>query len=216
MLTSLWMQRDIISVDTETTLAQAKEIFDQSHFRHLPVVAEEILVGIVTQNDINRALPSALDSSFTPEHRIIAAQVTISSIMTTDPLTASPMDPLEKVAMTMHRFKINAVPVVKEKARLMGIITTTDIVNAFAETLGVVNDQGSTRIEMQINKNSTDIYKVIEIFSDFDMDLSAITLYKNYSPQHQLLTVKVAGENIDEMVDALWSSGARVDQVAKD
>lgn len=213
MLTSLWMQKDITSIDKEATIAEVKEIFDQNSFRHLPVVDGKTLVGIVNRNDINKALPSALDSSLTAEGRIIAAQVKISAIMSTTPFTATPMDPLEKVAIAMRRFKINAVPVV-EDAQLMGIITVTDIFHAFTETLGA--KEVGTRIEMQINKNSEAVYTIIEICNEFEMDLSAITLYKNYSEKHQLLTIKVAGDNIDDMIDELWSSGARVNQVIKE
>jgi acetoin utilization protein AcuB len=212
MLTTLWMQKDVISIDKESTIAKAKEIFDQNKFRHLPVVDGRILVGIVTRNDINKALPSALDSSLTPEKKIIASETKISSIMTTNPFTAHPMDPLEKIATAMRRFKINAVPVLEDN-HLVGVITVTDIFYAFAETLGA--EDSGTRIEMLINKSSEAVYKVMEICNDFEMDLSAITLYQNYSSDHQLLTIKIAGENMNDLVDELWKSGARVKQILK-
>ena len=207
------MQKDVISIDKEATLAQAKEIFEQNTFRHLPVVEEKALVGIITQNDINKALPSALDSSCTPENKIIAAQTKISAIMTTDPFTANPLDPLEKVAIAMRRFKINAVPVL-EDGLLVGLITITDIFNAFTETLGA--EEPGTRIEMQINKSSEAVYTIISICSDFEMNLSAISLYKNYSLENQLVTIKVAGENIEDMIEVLWDSGVKVNQVVKE
>jgi len=45
------------------------------------------------------------------------------------------------------------------------------------------------------------------------MILSAIAVYKKFSHDQQLLTIRVSGEKIDNMVDALWDSGAKVNRV---
>ena len=213
MFIKLWMHQDVITIDKETPIAQAKEILQQHNFRHLPVVEEEKLLGIITQSDIDKALPSSIDASLTPEDRILANQAKVSSFMTGDPVTAYPLDPLENVALLMHRFKIGAVPVV-EDGKLIGMITENDIFKAFTEILGAENRD--TRIEIQISKNRGAIHAITDICKRFDMHLNAITVYKNFSPEHQLLTIRVNGTAIDDMVDALWKSGAKVNQVLRD
>lgn len=210
MFIKLWMQQDITTVDADTPIGEANKIITQSHFRHLPVVEDSTLVGIITQSDIHRALPSAIDSSSSPEKTIIATQAKVSSFMTHSPVTAHPMDPLEDVAILMRRFKIGAVPVV-ENDELLGIITETDIFQAFAEILG--GGESGARIELQIQNNGAAVYKITDICKDFNMQLLAITIFKNYSPDHQLLTIRVTGDQIENMVDALWNSGAKVNRV---
>lgn len=210
MFVKLWMHHDVITIDTETPIGQAKELLDQSHFRHLPVVNEKKLVGIISQTDINTALPSAVDSSLTPENIIIATQAKVSSFMTSNPITAHPMDPLENVALLMQKFKVGAIPVV-ENEELVGIISETDIFMAFIEIAGA-EDLGA-RIELQIPNNGTAIYAITDICKHFDMDLNAISVYKNFSQDHQLLTIRVNGKEIDNMVAALWDSGAKVNRV---
>ncbi len=210
MFIKLWMQQDVTTVDENTPIGQAVEIISQSHFRHLPVVKDNTLVGIITQSDIHRALPSAIDSSSSPQKTIIATQAKVSSFMTSNPVTAHPMDPLEDVALLMRRFKIGAVPVV-ENDELLGIITETDIFQAFAEILG--GGESGARIELQIQNNGAAVYKITDICKDFNMQLLAITIIKNYSPDHQLLTIRVAGKEMDSMIDALWDSGAKVNRV---
>ena len=212
MFIKLWMHQDVVTIDAETPIGQALEIIQQHNFRHLPVVKEKKLVGIITQTDINKALPSAIDSSLTPENRIIANQAKVSSFMANNPVTAHPMDPLENVARLMRRLKIGAVPVVEDE-KLVGIITETDILQAFSEILGA-EDTGA-RIELQIKNNGAAIYAVTDICKQFDMNLSAITVYKNFSHDHQLLTIRVNGEEMDNMVDALWKSGAKVNRILR-
>ncbi len=211
MFIKLWMQQDVITVEQDTSIGEAKEIIKQHNFRHLPVTDGRKLVGIITQTDINKALPAAVDSSFTPESRIIAAHAKVSSFMVTAPVTVHPMDPMEKVALLLLRFKIGAVPVIEEE-QLVGIITESDVFKAFAEILG--GDEKGARIEMQIGHEPSAVYAITEICKQFKMNLTAITLYRNFSPKHQLLTIRVNGRELDKMIDALWKSGAKVNRVS--
>ncbi|HID69758.1 MAG TPA: CBS domain-containing protein [Desulfobacterales bacterium] len=211
MFIKLWMQQDVITVDQETSIGEAKEITQHHNFRHLPVVEGKKLIGIITQTDINKALPAAIDSSFTPENRIIASHAKVSSFMVADPVTVHPMDPLEKVALLMQRFKIGAVPVIEDE-QLIGIITESDIFKAFAEILS--GDEKGARIEMQIGHETTAIHTITEICKQFEMNITAITLYRNFSPDHQLLTIRVNGREIEKLIDALWKSGAKVNRVS--
>ena len=160
MFIKLWMKQDVITIDPDTPLGEAAELIAQHSFRHLPVVKDGKLVGIITQKDISQALPSTIDSSFSPENITIANQAKVSSFMASSPITAAPMDPLENVALLMHKFKIGAVPVVEE-SRLVGIITETDIFKAFTEISGV--GETGARIELQIKNNGSAIYKIIDI-----------------------------------------------------
>lgn len=210
MFIKLWMHQDVVTIDPDTPLGEAAEIMGQNSFRHLPVVKDGKLLGIITENDIDQALPSAVDSSFGSADRIIATQAKISSFMVSTPITASPMDPLENVALLMRKFKIGAVPVV-ENETLVGIITETDIFKAFTEIMGA-REPGS-RIELQIKNNSTAIYEIMELCRGFNMELNAISVYKNFSHEHQLLTFRVNGEELDQLIDALWDSGAKINQI---
>lgn len=213
MFIKLWMHQDVVTIDTEMPIGQASELIQQYSFRHLPVVKGKKLVGIITETDINKALPSAVDSSLSPENRIVATQAKVSAFMANNPVTAHPMDPLENVALLMRRFKIGAVPVVEDE-ELIGIITETDIFQAFTEILGA-EDPGA-RIELQIKNNGAAIYAITDICKQFDMNLSAISVYTNFSPDHQLLTIRVKGKEMDKMIDALWDSGAKVNRVLTD
>lgn len=213
MFVKLWMQQNVITVDQEISLAEAKTILEEQRFRHLPVMDEDALVGIITQNDINRALPSPIDSSLDPHERLLASQAKVSSFMTTTPVTADPMAPLEDIALLMRKFKIGATPVVKG-SKLVGIITESDIFHALIEILGA-GTKGA-RIEVRISQNRSALYTIIDLCKQFEMELTAITIYKNFSPNQQLLTFRVTGKNLEQMVDSLWNSGAQVNRILID
>ncbi|MBU0945246.1 MAG: CBS domain-containing protein [Proteobacteria bacterium] len=213
MFVKLWMQQDFISVDQDASLAEAQAILAEHNFRHLLVVEIEKLMGIISQTDIQKALPSAMDSSLKPHERILAAQAKVSSFMTTTPITADPMDPLEDIAILMRKFKIGAVPVLKDQ-KIVGIITESDIFRAFVEILG--GGEEGARVEIEIGKDSSAIYTVIDICKQFDIELIAITVLRNFSPDRQLLTLRLKGKKLEQMVDGLWKAGTKVNRILMD
>lgn len=212
MLTKLWMQQDVIQITAETSIAEAKEIIERYNFRHLPVTEGKGLLGIISRTDINKALPSPVDASITPEDRIIAAQTKVLTFMTSNPITAGPMDPLEDVALLFRKHKIGAIPVV-EDGNIIGIITTSDIFAAFSAIMAGEGDD--VRIELQTDKTGNAVYTIMDICKRCNICLNSFSIYRNFSAEQQLITIRVSGTDIDTLIDSLWSSGVKVNQVSR-
>lgn len=114
------------SIPVDSTLLEAALMLRGSGFRHLPVVDGERLVGIITDRDIHRLAPSLLSSISPEEYNAIFENTPLEKVMTRNPLTVSPDAPLRRVAQLLHDKKLGCLPVV-EGERLVGIITTTDL-----------------------------------------------------------------------------------------
>jgi acetoin utilization protein AcuB len=56
-------------------------------------------------------------------------------------------------------------------------------------------------------------YETFEIFKDFDMTVRSMAIYPDFSENHQLLTLRVQGEELDKMLDALWKSGCKIHRI---
>lgn len=210
MFTKLWMQQDVTQIHTDTSLSEAQTIIDNHKFRHLPVTEEKKLVGIITRNDINKALPSPVDSSISSQEQIIASQTKVGSFMTRNPITVGPMEPLENVASLLRTYKIGAIPVIEDEA-LIGIITESDIFDAFMAIMeGEKND---VRIELQTVRAENTVYKIAALCLQFNVSLNSISIYNNFSPDHQLVTIRVNGTQTEKLVDALWDSGMKINQI---
>lgn len=131
--------------------------------------------------------------------------------MTSSPVTTDPMEPLEMAANTMRKNKIGSLPVVNANGTLIGIITEADIGRALMDILGV--GKGGARIELQTGKTARELYETFEIFKDFDMTVSSVAVYPDFSETQQLLTIRVQGDDLDAMLDALWKSGCKVHRI---
>ena len=212
MFTKLWMQRDVIQIAGDTTLAEAKEILAQHRFRHLPVTEGTSLLGIISTTDLDKALPSPVDSQMSPEDLIIASQVKVTAFMSANPVTVAAMTPLDDVATLLQRHKIGAIPVVEEGA-LIGIITESDIFAAFQAIMA--GDDDDVRIEMVLDKGQQAFFAVMDCCKKYESRINSISLYGDYSSDQQLMTLRINGKYSDKVIEAIWETGAKIEQITK-
>jgi acetoin utilization protein AcuB len=208
------MHEEIITVRPECTIAEAEDLMALHKIRRLPVVdGEKRLLGILSKEDIHNALPSIIDANFDDNARALANQARVEPFMTKKPITVDPMAPLEKVAATMRKNKVGGLPVVAEE-KLVGIITESDIFQAFIEILGG-NDEG-VRIELAIDNKGQSIYRTVDIFKKHDMHLLTLTVCNDFSSESRLLTLRFRGEDVDPLIDDLWRSGCKINSIIRE
>ncbi|MCR4400618.1 MAG: CBS domain-containing protein [Syntrophomonadaceae bacterium] len=118
------MTSEVITVRARVSLQEALHIMREHNFRRLPVVESGRLVGMVVQHDIEKALRQP---GMVPE-------APVEWVMTRDPLSIGPDDDIVLAALLLKDHKISGLPVM-EDGRLVGIITDTDLLQAFIEVM---------------------------------------------------------------------------------
>lgn len=124
------MTKDVVTISVNDSLHNANNIFNSQKLRHLPVVANDHLVGILSQTDILRI---SFGNTFGEQNggdEAIFDMLSINQIMKHSPITVSSSDTLKEAAQILADKEFHALPVVDDD-KLMGIITTTDIMNYF-------------------------------------------------------------------------------------
>jgi len=121
-----WMTPDPVTIDPHTTLPEAHRLMKECGVRRLPVVAEGLLVGIVTLGDVRDAAPTSACALSIYDLTYVLARLTVAHIMTRDPITIAPDFSVEAAARLMLEHKISGLPVV-DNDRVVGIITESDI-----------------------------------------------------------------------------------------
>jgi acetoin utilization protein AcuB len=101
------------------TVGAARMIMRAEGFKHLPVIENKRVLGIITDRDV-RQRPAHLDDTL------------VEAVMTADPATVSPDTTIEEAASVMLVKRIGCLPVV-ENGGLIGIITTTDLLRALLD-----------------------------------------------------------------------------------
>jgi CBS domain-containing protein len=133
------------TVEPSDSVAHARALLDERRIKHLPVVSNERLVGIVSANDLDTRAFSGRHSGLAEALVKHPDRVRINSVMTTDVRTVGPSHNLVSAARLIQRADIGALPVL-EHGRLVGIISRSDL----GDALGPVVKRGRTTKEKLI------------------------------------------------------------------
>jgi acetoin utilization protein AcuB len=214
MFVKLWMRTEVITVQPEDTISAACSLMEKHHIRRIPVIdPERRLLGIISKEDIKKALPSVVDASLDDTTRALANQVKVSAFMTRTPITVQPTDTLEKIATLMLKNKIGGIPVI-ENDLLAGIITESDIFRAFVQILG--GDNKDIRIELCLSHDSSALYNMFELLNAYDVQINNIAICNNHSPQTRSITLRIASNQSQTIIDELWKMGCKITSVITD
>lgn len=121
------MTSPAISVTPNTTLHEAKKIMLEHHIRHLPVIKNQELVGILSSGDVRRASPSDATSLSVWELNYLWEQILVESSMTTKVISVHPDTPVLEAARLLAEHRFGCLPVVDANKHLQGILTEIDI-----------------------------------------------------------------------------------------
>jgi CBS domain-containing protein len=124
------MRREFVSLRIGDRLDLAEDIMSLGRVRHMPVMEEGRLVGIVSQRDLlAHSLSKALD--FAPQdRRTFLKSVDVSEAMTRNVITIEASASLEEAARLMIRHRVGCLPVLAKGGEPIGIVTETDLIRA--------------------------------------------------------------------------------------
>ena len=120
-----YMTADVQTIGDEQPMSVAHRLMREQHIRHLPVLHQGKLVGVVTDRDL-RLVETLRD--------VDPTQVAVSEAMTPEPYVVSPDAQLDEVVAMMAAKKYGSA-VISDNGKVVGIFTTVDACSAFAELL---------------------------------------------------------------------------------
>jgi len=120
-----------ITVSPDTSVFDARRLMLKERIRHLLVTDDRRLVGIITDRDIRLNLPSQATSLSMWEVNYLLAKLTVGQVMTKSVIIIGPDREARAAAQLMLEHKVGALPVLDGEV-LIGILTETDILRAFA------------------------------------------------------------------------------------
>ncbi|TDI50583.1 MAG: CBS domain-containing protein [Acidobacteria bacterium] len=128
------MTSEVVTLNEEQSLRDALTLQQRHKIRHIPVVADGNIVGILTDRDLKRASPSLLSGIDQERYDELLDTTRVAQVMTRDPRTVSPETSLKDVAKILIEGKFGALPVI-EKNSLVGIITEIDLLRVLHDLL---------------------------------------------------------------------------------
>jgi acetoin utilization protein AcuB len=206
------MTKNPVTVTSDTLVFDARRIMKEKNFRRLPVVDKGKLLGIVTLQDINEAVPSPTDSSSAHEYYSISSKIKVKEIMKANPFTVSPDTPFEEVLKIGQDRKISSYLVV-EAGKLVGIATESDLVRFVTRVLGLQDEGARITIEGLGGKPG----KLQQVISILDQHKTAILSMMSFQKADQndwMMVLRLRTKNPEAIVNDSKKGGLEVTYVA--
>ncbi len=209
MIVSMWMTRDLVTIEPTTSITEAAFLMATKHIRRLPVLERHANsahpVGIITATDILHAYPPEVNPFAILARDADRVRVKVADIMNRSLQTVTPETPIEDAARIMQKKKISTLLVV-QKEKLVGLITESDIFRAFLSILE--STRGDVRITFEI-KNNEDIFGMIAPIA-LRLGVRVVSLMSLHQDDRKLCVVRISGAKTQEMLNDLWKSGHTV------
>ena len=170
---SRWMTKNPIVVESKDSLATVRRKMDQGNFHRVPVVDDGKLVGIVSDRDLRQHVGSLGD-------------VKVNGAMAKPVVSVAPTTMLERAANLLVKHKIGGLPVV-EQGKVVGIITATDLLRAFAEILGGTQE-GVSRIDLGLDGDSSELAMVAQLVTQENGEILGMGSYRDEDKEGRKVT----------------------------
>ena len=208
MLVRERMSRPVITIYPEASMQEALDLMRRERVRRLPVVDKRgVLVGIVTEANLDKASPSEATSLSVWEIRELVSKVRVEKIMTRDVVTVDSDTPIEEAARIMADCKISGLPVMQDD-KLVGLITETDLFKIFLEMFGA-RDPG-VRVSVEVPKGPGQLARLTKAIHDLGGDIMALGTFIGENSETGQITIKVNGVKKDALIAAITPQVQRV------
>jgi CBS domain-containing protein len=127
------MTKNILRLSLSDSLSTAESLMKKNHIRHLPVVENEHIVGMISLNDLLRiSFADATDGGGDDVETTVYEMFTVEQVMTQKVEYITSSHTVTDVAKLFLEHEFHALPVVDDDC-LTGIVTTTDVIKFFLE-----------------------------------------------------------------------------------
>ena len=209
MYVGWYMEKNMVTVTPETTLFKARELLNAHKVSHLPVTdGKAHLLGLITDRDLKEAWASPATTLSVHELTYVLQKLTVGNVMTREVVTGTPDMHIERAARLLHDERIGALPVVQGD-KLVGIITTTDLMEVLLTAIGLGFD--SQRLSLITTDRIGILAELGRLMQQAGINISSILTIPipGYEGQWQIM-MRVSSGAFDDAVKMLRDSDYKV------
>jgi acetoin utilization protein AcuB len=195
------MSKHPLTISEDESLSETHKYMQEQSVHHLPVLNKAgEMVGIVTEEDLLKAQPSAVTSLSVWEIHYLLTRVKVKDVMVRDVITATEDIPIEDAAGLMLSHKVGCLPVMRD-GKLVGIITESDLFRTFMELFAA--RQKGIRITMEVLDKAGEMAKIAQAVASQGGYIAASGVFLSENPTKAGLVLKVSNVDRKTLTDAL-------------
>ncbi|MFZ5688104.1 MAG: CBS and ACT domain-containing protein [Bacillota bacterium] len=208
MFVKRYMTPNPVTMFPDTSISEALTTMRTKGFRHIPVVNQEgLLLGIVSQTDLLKVSPSPATSLSIWELNYLIAKMTIADAMVQKVVTIKPEATVEEAAILLRGNKIGSLVVIDDHKRVVGILTETDIFDAFLAALG--SGSGGARLVVKCDDHPGSLSRIAQILAERNINVKSLTTFPAEEGKG-FLVFRLECDELQNLLTLLESAGLEV------
>lgn len=203
------MNTELVTVQPDMSFVKAAKLTKEKQIDHLLVVdAKGKLLGIVSDRDLKQSWASPATSLSAHELNYLLDQLTVAMIMAKKLITVTPEMTIERAAQTMRENRINALPVMKAD-KLVGLITSTDVMDILLDAIGISSD--SFRFTILAKDRIGFVAEVSRLLNEAEISIRSIMAWPEKAhPGTYHIVMRVGAEVGERAVQVLRDADFKV------
>jgi acetoin utilization protein AcuB len=214
-----WMTRKLVTLSPEASVAEALILCRERRIRHIPILEEGRLVGIVSDRDLRDASPALGDA----QRASALQEIRVGDVMTREVSTADPQDSIENLAQEMYELKIGSLPVVAEgpmvdeglavaEEELLGIVTSSDVMRALVTLAGL--PEPGCRIEVRAPNRAGILAEVAGKIQDLGVDIFSVLSDPDRRSGNRTMVFQLVTTDPSSVMEGLKMAGYEISWVS--
>jgi acetoin utilization protein AcuB len=208
-----WMTQIIATLSPEASVAEALTLCRERRIRHIPILEEGRLAGIVSDRDLRDASPALGD----PERARALREIRMGDVMSREVNTVDPRDSIENAAQEMYELKIGSLPVVPEGPaapgeELLGIVTSSDVMRALVMLAGL--PEPGCRIEVRAPDRAGVLAEVAGKVRDLEVDMISVLSDPDRRSGNRTMVFQLVTTDPSSVMEGLKTAGYEVSWVS--
>jgi acetoin utilization protein AcuB len=214
-----WMTGNLVTLSPEASVAEALTLCRKRRIRHIPILEDGRLVGIVSDRDLRDASPALGD----PERARTLQEIRVADVMSREVITVHPQDSIENAAQQMYELKIESLPVVSEGAvadagstvaeeEVLGIVTSSDVMRALVTLVGL--PEPGCRIEVRAANKAGVLAEAVGKIQDLGVDIVSVLSDPDLRSGNRTLIFQLVTTDPSRVIQSLNTDGYEVSWMA--
>ncbi len=205
-----WMKTNVITTTKGDSFYKVAKSMKNMKIRHMPVVNKDgKVIGMISDRDVKLASPSAATSLSKGEIGYLLEKITVAEIMNHQLFIVKSDTTIEYASKIMKENKIGALPVIGEGGKIIGIISTIDVLEAFYDVMG--GSAKSNRLTVKIDDAIGSLAKLTKIIADHvGFIISIVTPYYERENMKREIVIRIQTPDIEATIKDIEKNGGEV------
>ena len=210
MMVKTRMTPNPITATPDMGVLDALKLMRKHNVRRLPVLENDKLIGIVVESELLRVAPSPATTLSVFEMNTILNKITVREVMTPNPVTVTPDTLIEEAAVLMRENVVSGLPVF-DNGKLVGIITETNIFDAFVDSMGLRSN--GIRLALEAEDQPGVLADITRIIRDHGISIISLATFHE-GQEKRSIVLRLETTDVEAAVEDLEKAGCKVTHMA--